>query len=59
MTRPARVLVCLIGIPPMEELVPPDPGLPGHLGGLMDLIGGPVEGVPLDGGVLLWCSQGG
>lgn len=59
MTRPARVLVCLLGMPPMEELVPPDPGLPGHLGGLMDLIGGPVEGVPLDGGVFLWCSQGG
>ena len=46
MTHPARVLVCLLGVPPMEELVPPDPGLPGHLGGLMDLIGGPVEACP-------------
>ncbi|HEX8107272.1 MAG TPA: hypothetical protein VF516_06055 [Kofleriaceae bacterium] len=25
----------------------------------MELIGGPVESVPLDGGVHLWCSQGG
>jgi hypothetical protein len=59
MSRPARVLVCFLGAPPEEEVVHPDPGLPGHLGGLMDLIGGPVESVPLDGGVRLWCSQGG
>jgi hypothetical protein len=59
MTRPARVLVCLLGMPPMEELVPPDPGLPGHLGGLMDVIGGPVEGVPLDGGVLSGAARAG
>jgi hypothetical protein len=56
--RSARVLVCFLGMPPQEIRMPSDPGLPGHLGGLMDLIGGPVESVPLDGGVHLWCSVG-
>jgi hypothetical protein len=59
MSRSARVLVCSLGVPPQEIRMPSDPGLPGHLGGLMDLIGGPVESVPLDGGVHLWCSVGG
>lgn len=55
----ARVLVCFTGMSPQEIRLPSDPGLPGHLGGLRDLIGGPVESVPLDGGVSLWHSQGG
>lgn len=55
----ARVLVCVPGMPPQEIRMPSDPGLPGHLGGLMDLIGGPVESAPLEGGVYLWCSVGG
>ena len=55
----ARVLVCFTGMPPQEIRMPSDPGLPGHLGGLRDLIGGPVESVPLDGGVHLWCGVGG
>lgn len=59
MSRSARVLVCFLGMPPQEIRVNSDPGLPGHLGGLMDLIGGPVEAVPLASGVILWCSQGG
>lgn len=57
--RSARVLVCFTGTPPQEIRLPSDPGLPGHLGGLRDLIGGPVESVALSGGVLLWCSVGG
>lgn len=55
----ARVLVCFLGMPPQEIRMPSDPGLPGHLGGLMDLIGDPVESVPLDGGVILCHSRGG
>ena len=57
--RSARVLVCFLGMPPQEIRMPSDPGLPGHLGALMHFIGGPVESVPLDGGVYLWCSVGG
>lgn len=57
--RSARVLVCFPGMPPQEIRMPADPGLPGHLGGLADMIGGPVESVSLDGGVHLWCSVGG
>ncbi len=59
MSRPARVLLCFRGLPPQVIRIPSDPGLPGHLGGLMELIGGPLESVPLEGEVILWCSVGG
>ncbi len=58
MSRSARVLMCFPGLPPRKIRFPSDPGLPGHLGGLMELIGGPVESVPLDDGVHLWHSPG-
>lgn len=57
--RSARVLACYPGLPPRKIRFPSDPGLPGHLGGLTEIMGGgPLESVALDGGVHLWCSVG-
>jgi hypothetical protein len=55
----ALVLACYHWQLPRKIRFPSDPGLPGHLGGLAEIIGGgPIESVPLDGGVYLWCSVG-